>query len=353
MNRVPERRTPVKNRKNESRKRSLSGSPISPRIEDLSKQELLLKLKQSLRDNEKLTDKIQTLEKEIVSIKIAFADKEYEKRSATEYSAIRSYADAAKPSYHKAVLVAKMNEVGAENNMINGGTIENLLQSDKGGPLVQHVAVREHKMVMTFNSDKDREDARAILESKPEFSSAVDSLTAPTRTFPVVALYTGTDKIEELKQEIEHRNQILTSGIVAIRSLSKKSKHVKIFLSSKERQEAILQKGRIYMKRNDEFSSHRIVEVDLNREVRRCYRCQQYGHLIKDCRATVDVYGKCSEAHKTSECDKQNPKFFRCSNCKRRPEHLRPLSDGKHSAGDNFCPEQMKALARYKKTYGL
>lgn len=179
--RVPEKlKTPSNSQSKRAEKRS-AGSPISPRMEDLSKQELLAKLKQSLQENTKLTGAIEALGREIVSTKIAFVDREYQRRTTVkdiQEEQNVTYADIAKHNGNRnTVLVAKTN-AGADAGSLNSEAIEKLLEPDKGGPFVQHVSVKHNKIVITFNDNNDRDKARKILESKPVFSSAVKSLTA-------------------------------------------------------------------------------------------------------------------------------------------------------------------------------
>ena len=58
---------------------------------------------------------------------------------------------------------------------------------------------------------------------------------------------------------------------------------------------------------------------------RRCYKCQQFGHGARTCRATEDVCPLCSGTHKQDDCpNKESPK---CPNC-----------DGAHPATSRECP---------------
>ena len=57
----------------------------------------------------------------------------------------------------------------------------------------------------------------------------------------------------------------------------------------------------------------RIVEMLLDREVRRCFKCQGYGHVQGSCRASNPSCGKCAGTHFTRDCTSQSRK---CVNCK-------------------------------------
>ncbi len=47
---------------------------------------------------------------------------------------------------------------------------------------------------------------------------------------------------------------------------------------------------------------HRVDRVDLNREVRRCTKCQSYKHGTRSCRSDVYRCAKCGENHPTRSC---------------------------------------------------
>ena len=58
---------------------------------------------------------------------------------------------------------------------------------------------------------------------------------------------------------------------------------------------------------------------------RRCFKCQQFGHGARTCRATEDICPLCSGTHKQDDCpNKESPK---CPNC-----------DGAHPATSRECP---------------
>ncbi len=78
----------------------------------------------------------------------------------------------------------------------------------------------------------------------------------------------------------------------------------------------------------------RIVEILLDREVRRCFKCQGYGHVQASCHDPNPSCCKCAGAHLTRDC---NSLIRKCVNC-----------GGAHQSGDRFCPTQMKAVARYR-----
>ena len=49
---------------------------------------------------------------------------------------------------------------------------------------------------------------------------------------------------------------------------------------------------------------------------RRCFKCQQFGHGARTCRATEDICPLCSGTHKQDDCpNKESPKLWRCTSC--------------------------------------
>ena len=120
--------------------------------------------------------------------------------------------------------------------------------------------------------------------------------------------------------------------------LKKQPDYTKVFepvsLISKESKELILRKGTVYC----DSGPRRVVDIDLHREVRRCYKCQRYGHIQHACKAQFPACGKCAGRHKTGECDAKKEEW-KCVNC-----------SGRHQTGDRQCPSQIKAVDRFRST---
>ncbi|KAG1864107.1 hypothetical protein C8R48DRAFT_602077, partial [Suillus tomentosus] len=63
------------------------------------------------------------------------------------------------------------------------------------------------------------------------------------------------------------------------------------------------------------------------REPVRCVKCQLWGHIAKDCNASMDVCGTCGKNHRTNECNAY--KTFYCVSC----------NSQNHASWDRNCPE--------------
>jgi hypothetical protein len=50
-------------------------------------------------------------------------------------------------------------------------------------------------------------------------------------------------------------------------------------------------------------------------EVKRCLRCQKYGHFVQVCTSPVEVCGRCTENHRTGDCGVTDVGVLKCANC--------------------------------------
>ena len=100
-------------------------------------------------------------------------------------------------------------------------------------------------------------------------------------------------------------------------------------MRTKAAQAAALENSFVYIKRENQYTSHKVVRLDPERSVKRCYNCQFYGHISRNCTNEVTC-GRCAGKHKTEVCNAEN---LKCANCKRA-----------HVSGDRECPEQKQAV---------
>jgi len=318
---------------------------------------IIMELRAALKEAELVATEcckeVECIQKELKVAKLAFADKIIKSyQNPVSYAAVTRRADQ-RPEEGKAVLVASV-DTARTGSPISLTRLDTLLRSREHGPVAQSLHQKDGRVVMTFNDTKTREAAKGILESSEECKEIFTSVANPKGYYPVVAKYMDlrpTD--EEIMDDIRHRNPILKEHLKSIKVVYRckvgNEGHVSLWITSMNARNLILDRGEIFASGR----RCRVDEPDLHREVKRCFKCQQYGHLVRDCRATADVCGKCTGEHRTSSCTVKDPKFFKCSNCKRKPEHIKSYSDGKHQAGDRLCPYQLKAIGRYKRNTGL
>lgn len=91
--------------------------------------------------------------------------------------------------------------------------------------------------------------------------------------------------------------------------------------------------GRIYL----HWQSLKIIDHII---VARCYKCQRYGHLAKECRTALDTCGHCAvEGHTFNDCPEKRWDF-KCVNC------LRANQDHKHNVNSTTCPSYLREKRR-------
>ncbi|KAJ3792547.1 hypothetical protein GGU11DRAFT_693290 [Lentinula aff. detonsa] len=79
---------------------------------------------------------------------------------------------------------------------------------------------------------------------------------------------------------------------------------------------------------------HKMVSVRREeKDPQRCMKCQQYGHIARECKSNTDVCGRCEGAHPTQTCSTK-PENFYCTVCKTKG----------HVAADRTCPTLLRRL---------
>ena len=75
--------------------------------------------------------------------------------------------------------------------------------------------------------------------------------------------------------------------------------------------------------------------------IKRCYKCQEYGHYAKECTEQAPVCGKCGEEHNTWDCESQTN---RCINCVRSK-----CENFLHATSSIECPTLIMQQEKLKK----
>jgi hypothetical protein len=75
-------------------------------------------------------------------------------------------------------------------------------------------------------------------------------------------------------------------------------------------------------------------------ELKRCVKCQGYGHFARECKSTKDVCARCAGEHRTADqdCPAGKGQPMRCVNC---------AKDG-HGAADRGCEEYKRRLTQMR-----
>ncbi|XP_048513496.1 uncharacterized protein LOC125501477 [Athalia rosae] len=73
--------------------------------------------------------------------------------------------------------------------------------------------------------------------------------------------------------------------------------------------------------------------------IMQCFKCQQFGHMAKDCRQADDVCGKCAGKHETRQCQMEDG-TAKCANCCR--EKMNATDHWATNA--NICPAYRRRI---------
>ena len=92
-----------------------------------------------------------------------------------------------------------------------------------------------------------------------------------------------------------------------------------------------------------DLTSHRVMDRFY---IKRCNRCQQYGHYQADCKNDVTCGFCCSSEHVSADCPSKNleTKEFSCTNCKAHKKDFQG-----HSSHWIRCPYYLELQAKLKK----
>lgn len=75
---------------------------------------------------------------------------------------------------------------------------------------------------------------------------------------------------------------------------------------------------------------------------RQCFKCQEYGHMSRDCKATEEICAYCSQKHRSGTCELKMEKMSHCCIlCSNRK-----YDDVKHSTMSRDCPVRQEELQK-------
>jgi len=316
-------------------------SAFSKDLETAERCELVSRIRQLISigqecvtESNRLASVLRNTEDAFTAYKVAFADEAF-KSFTSKCEQVASCCSATRPE--SSTLVVTVREDAAEEQ-VDTQIIDQLLDAADSGPVPQTVRRKEGKVFISFSDAVQSGRAKAMMESKPESVRLFQTVNTQPKLYPAIILHVDVDDLEALKTEIAFRNPIAKNSIKKVhtifRSQNNITGHAKLFFGDKSIRDAVLKAGRLFA-----FGRRfRVVEVDLNREVRRCYRCQAYGHISKSAtNACVkdEVCGFCAGSHSTKTCTREGqPK---CANCFKA-----------HRAGDPSCSHQTRAVNRFR-----
>ena len=146
---------------------------------------------------------------------------------------------------------------------------------------------------------------------------------------------------------MQRRNPNISHHLVSThfihRYLSSGFGHLRLLFSSRDMAASCLSRGTIYYDSGSGgtgIHAFRVVEPLWDREVRRFFRSNRYGHSQAICKATQASCGQCAGEHPARDYDVSVLKN-KCSNC-----------SGPHQSGDPSCSVQIAAVRKYKSYLG-
>ena len=93
----------------------------------------------------------------------------------------------------------------------------------------------------------------------------------------------------------------------------------------------MLNKGHIHV-------GHFLCPVERRYAVKQCYKCQGFGHVLKDCKSVSPKCFRCAGDHFGRDCDKRAKEYRKCSNCAESTNHLIKSGAMSHNAASIECP---------------
>jgi hypothetical protein len=273
---------------------------------------------------------------------------------------VASYAavSRARPRDSRPVLIAKFRSTSNPKDC-SVATVESMLGLQSDGPIAQDLKVKNGNLFLRFTSEADRDNASKRIKEKG--ITFFDKVFVPSASHPILVHFNGlmnvnmpskADTIEDrvwkeksLIGRLEDDNKQLTGRIISVKVLRGSAGDDKVAYSSSylvrlcvncpSLKKSLLDSGRILLEKR----SHRALDVDPDKEVRRCLKCQKYGHSKYFCKSASITCGCCSLAHETVVCPVPRSEF-KCPNC-----------SGAHEAGNRNCPAQLNAVERYKASF--
>jgi hypothetical protein len=172
------------------------------RLHSLSKEAIATKLEAALELLKFQHQRISNLESELLNAKVAFANaaiNQFNTIQPTLASQVLPTSDPpTRPSYAQAtrvdpkpVLVASFTKGSAQTDKISLEKMEQLLDSNAGGPVPSSVRQKDGTVFVRLNNPADFDRAKNILESKQNVDSnnLFSSISQSSKLYPAVALF--------------------------------------------------------------------------------------------------------------------------------------------------------------------
>lgn len=235
------------------------------------------------------------------------------------------------PPAPSVLVVGKTNE--EDKDQKNMEVVEKVIMENNIG-LQKSYKNKSGELVIVCNSKESRDNLSNIVDSIDE-SIPTKSPNGKRPTIAVVGLYKEYS-MEEISAMIVKQNAFITKfatsnniddhcKVLVVRPTKRNPNVFQVFVSVS----AVLRDG--IKQHNDKITlGLTTCKVYDQYHVKRCNKCQFFGHYAKDCQSTEAYCAKCGNMHETENCTSSSKK---CVNCVRSD-----VEKNDHCAFDMDCP---------------
>ena len=295
-----------------------------------------------------LTDTVSTLVKEFSAFKREQSERPSVPAAPTAPELQTAWANKNRTNSMKASLCIKSKGNTVDIKKIKEIACANSIQVSKAD-------VKENGDVyVDMPSHENREKLLPLLEGDTFAQNEIVKLKSKLPTISILNVEDFSSKeefVEKIQQQNPEIKRLIAEGsefsIVYTKEPrksddnSKKEYYQVVARVSEEIRRAIKASGnKVFV----DLIAHRVVDRFF---VRRCNKCQGYGHYEKDCNKP-QCCGYCQQSHKSSDCDQVNSsdtKNYQCVNCKKEGK-----SHIGHSSLWHKCPSFVEQQNKIKKS---
>ncbi|GBM59551.1 hypothetical protein AVEN_164317-1, partial [Araneus ventricosus] len=202
--------------------------------------------------------------------------------------------------------------------------------------------VRNNGIAITCTKEGD---AQAIMDKIANTDSINKLITArkPKKRHPSIIIYGISDQTtnEEIQDALRHHTGIENDIKLRfkLRGRTEGTSHWVFEIPSDE-----FQKISMIKKLPINWSMHNVREFF---HIKKCQRCQAYGHLVNNCKNIKPFCGFCGNRHQTSQC---RATVACCINCNDENRRKGSKFRTDHPTSSHFCSTYLKNIKTYRET---
>jgi hypothetical protein len=191
------------------------------------------------------------------------------------------------------------------------------------------------EVVLKMSSSADADKMSLEIKGKfSDFTIRKPSQLAPR--FEVLGLSLDTKEEDILHTVLTNNQEILEdSGLKLVRLQKNPRNMTAVFEASGAAFKRVIDKGKIK-------TEWQVLKVRESLNVDRCFKCLEFGHLKKDCKATLTCHRCASQEHVAKNCEVVVRK---CVVCVKHNSQFKTQLNTEHSCLDAQCPLLVRRLA--------